>query len=443
MVNSFDVIYKNDVPVICMGGYDGFYIYENKAWTHRRISEDKRMNFVYTVVAKQNKFYLSTKIGLCIYENGKTDWSLNNLLKSFGTDIISIHFENQNLNDEKLWVLNEKWIGYIQNNIFTLVSNKVQLPHPSVYYYTYMSSDKNGNVFFGNTWAKYLVSKSSDSPVPLMVENGFTSDGATSVFIDREQNIWFTDTRGISKFNNLKIKKYLEKNGMRENEVSAICETSDGKIVLGHNKGLSILDDNSFKTINFTESEQKNKRVLDMIKDKSGNIWFASASLGLGRLQPNGNIVWFNPDNTITSAVSQDKTGKIWVVINGKLYYIQDDVLIEYQHNDQIQSTLRKIFPADDGGIFLAGSNGLWYIHNDKIHRIPSPADKKADNVYSYFKGKNGVELVGTLHGLFVIENGRIIKFKKKGIEISSPVFFILQDSAGNYWIGSDNGVYK
>jgi ligand-binding sensor domain-containing protein len=289
-INSFDVLYKNDVPIICMGSYGGFYIYENNAWTHSRISEDKRQNFVYTVVAKQNKFYLSTQVGICIYENGKTDWSLNKLIKPFGIDIISIHFENKNLKDEKIWVLNEKWIGYIQNNIFTMVSTKVQLPHPSVYYYAYMSTDKNGNVFFGNTWAKYLLSKTNDIPVPLMVENGFTSDGATSVFIDREQNIWFTDTRGISKFNNLKIKKYLEQNGMRENEVSAICEMNDGKIVLGHNKGLSILNNNTFRPINFSESEQKNKRVLDMIKDKSGNIWFASAAMGLGRLQTDGNV---------------------------------------------------------------------------------------------------------------------------------------------------------
>lgn len=444
LLNSIDVIYKNDKPVLCVGSYNGFYIYENTNWKHHTISQDKFLNFVYKVIAKKDKFYLSTRRGLCIYQNGKTDWSLNNLIQSYGTDIISISFENTNLKNEKLWVLTEKWIGYIQNNIFTRVSTKFLLPHPSVYYYAYMSVDKKGNIFFGNTWAKYLLSNSGDVPLPLHVSNGFTSEGATSVFIDREENIWFTDTRGISKFNNLKIKTFLEKNGMRENEVSSVCEMKDGKIVLGHNKGLSILDHTDFKTINFPGSDQANKRVLDMTLDKSGNIWFTSVALGLGRLQPDGGITWYNPDkNSTTSAVTQDKSGKVWVSIDGKLFYLQNDELREYQHNSQIRNTVRKIFPADDGGIFVAGLSGLWYINGDKFRKIPSPADKKADNVYSYFKDNKGNEFVGTIHGLYSIENGSIVKFRKKGIEINNPVFFFFQDRTGIYWIGTDNGVYK
>jgi len=443
-MNSFDILYKNDGAVLCMGNYDGFYIYENKAWTHFKISDDKRLNNVYSVISQKQGFYLSTKIGICLFENGKTDWSLNALIKPYGPEVVAISFENKHLADEKLWVLNEKWIGYIQRNRFTLVSNKFQLQHPSVYYNTFMEADKKGNVFFGNNWSKYLITDSSDIPVPLMISNGFTSDGANSVFIDREQNIWFPDTRGISRFNNFKIKSYLEKNGMRENEVSAICEMNDGKIVLGHNKGLSVFDNNTFKTIGFPESEQKNMRVLDMMKDKSGNIWFASVGPGLGKLQTNGAIKWYNFNtNTITSAVLQDKAGKIWVGIDGKLFFLKNEQLVEYKHNDQINSTLRKIFRADDGGIFLASSGGLWYVHDDVIRKIPSPADKKADNVYSYFKDNKETEFVGTIHGLYVIENGRITKFKKNGIEISSPVFFIFQDHKGFFWIGSDNGVYR
>jgi PAS domain S-box-containing protein len=444
LLNSFDIVYKNGAAVLCMGNYDGFYIYENKAWTHHKISDDPRMNNVYCVISRKQVFYLSTKIGLCLFENGKLDWSLNTLIKPYGTEVVSISFENKNLANEKLWVLNEKWIGFIQRNRFTLVSNKFELQHPLVFYNTFMEADKKGNVFFGNNWSKYLIPDSSDIPVPLMISNGFTSDGANSVFIDREQNIWFPDTRGISKFNNFKIKSYLEKNGMRENEVSAVCEMNDGKIVLGHNKGLSIFNNNTFKTIDFPESEQKNMRVLDMIKDNSGSIWFASVGLGMGKLQANGNIKWYNLNrNAITSAVLQDISGKIWAGIDGKLFFMQNDQLVEYTHNDQIKSTLRKIFPADDGGIFLAGSGGLWYVHNEIIKKIPSPADKKADNVYSYYKDKKKTEFVGTIHGLFVIENGRIIKFKKNGIEINSPVFLIFQDHKGIYWIGSDNGVYR
>ena len=372
-INSFDIIYKSNKPVICIGCFDGFYIYENNAWTHFAISKNESLNYVYTVVAYKQKFYMATKSGLCVFDGGKTDWSLNNLIRPYGSDLIAINFENKNTPDEKIWILNEKWLGYIQNNIFRMVTNKFQLPHPSIYYYSYVNCDKKGNVFFGNIWAKFFISNTSDIPVPLMAENGFSSHGATSVFIDREQNIWITDTRGINKINNLKVINYFRKNGMLEDEVTAITEMNDGRIVLGHNTGLSILNRNTFKIIEFPDLKLNTRRIADMTKDKAGNIWLASISRGIGKLQAeSSNIIWYSSDKfPITNVVHQDKSGRIWVGADNKLLYLQDGKLTEYTPYNNKTCTIRRIFSADKGGIYIAGSTGLWYVHDDKVERIP------------------------------------------------------------------------
>ncbi len=442
--NSFDVIYKNNKPVICLGCYNGFYIYENNAWTHFTISKNERLNYVYTVIANNQKFYLSTKMGLCVFDKGKPDWSLTKLIQPYGVDIIAINFQNRNTPDEKIWVLNEKWLGYIQNNTFTLVTNKFLLPHPSIFYYSYVNCDKRGYVFFGNIWAKYYISGKNDTPVSLMYEKGFSSNGATSIFIDREQNIWFTDTRGINKMNNLNVINYFKKDGMLEDEVTAIAEMNDGRIVLGHNNGLSILDKNTFKNIEFPDLGINTRRVGDMMKDLDGNIWFASISNGVGRLQPNGKITWYHSEKfPITNDVHQDRDGRIWVGADTKLLYIKNNVLTEYLPFKNKNSTIRKIFSADKGGIYLAGSAGLWYINDDKTTKIPSDPGIRANNVFAYYKSTDGIEFVGSINGLCYIHNGRIEKFKHDNIEINSPVFFIFQDKDKNFWIGSDNGVYK
>lgn len=443
-LNSFDIIYKHDKPVLCMGSFNGFNIHENNTWTHFPISKQERLSYVYAVVANGGKFYMATKIGICIFENGHIDWSLNKLIQPYGTDVIAIKFEGSNTADEKMWVLTEKWLGYIQNNKFVLVSNKFQLPHPSIYYYSYLNCDKNGNVFFGNIWAKYYISNFSDIPVPLMVGNGFSSEGATSVFIDREQNIWITDTRGINKMNNLKVINYFKKNGMLEDEVTAIAEASDGKIVLGHNNGLSILDNNSFKIIEFPDLKLNTRRVADMMKDKNGTIWFVSISRGLGKLDTKGKITWYNSGNiNACNVVHQDNTGRIWVGADTSLMYLSNNALVEYLPYNNKHNTIRKIFSVDKGGIYIAGSIGLWHVYNDKVEKIPAPSDHKADNVFAYYKCPDGTEFVGTMNGLYVLENGRIVKYRKNGIEINTPVFFIFQDNEANIWIGSNAGVYK
>ena len=442
-INSFDIIYKNGEPVICVGSYYGFYVREKGIWTHYLLSAEENQNYIYTVVAKDQKFYLSTKIGICVFDNGKMDWSENKLILPYGLNIISINFEKRNTPEEKMWVLSEKWLGYIQKGRFTLVTNKFQLPHPSIYYYAYVNSDNRGNVFFGNIWAKYYISGNSDVPVPLMSDNGFSSHGATSVFIDREQNIWITDTRGINKINNLKVINYFKKNGLLEDEVTAITEMNNGTIVLGHNHGLTLLGEKTAKTIEFPDLKLNTRRVSDIMKDKEGNVWFASISRGIGKLQEDGKITWFSsPKFPITNVVHQDNTGRIWVGADTNLSYQRDNKLYEHSPYHIWSNTIRKIFSDDKEGIYVAGSTGLWHVYNEKVEKIPS-SDTKADNVFSYLKSNTGKEFVGTMNGLYVIENGRIVKFSHNGIEINSPVFFIFQDKDSKYWLGSNTGVYK
>lgn len=445
LMNSFDVIYDNNNPVICMGSFDGYYLYKNNTWKHFRISDEPALNYIYTVVAYKNKFYLSTKIGICIVDKEKADWSLTKLLEPYGTDIIAINIENKTNDDPKIWVLSEKWLGYIYKNTFKIITNKFQLPHPSIFYFAYVNSDQFGNVFFGNIWAKYYVSSYSDVPVPMMFDNGFSSHGATSIFIDREQNVWITDTRGINKINNLKIKNYFKKDGMLEDEVTAIAETNDGKIVLGHNNGLSILKpDGTFKTIEFPDLKQNTRRVGDMMKDKTGNIWFASISKGIGKLKPDESITWYSSSTfPVTNVVQQDNTGRIWVGADTDLLYLQDESLIHYKPYNITYNTIRRIFPDDKGGIYLAGSTGLYHIFNGNIVKIPAVADRGASNVFAYCKSKSGIEYVGAMSGLYVIRKGQIEKFKSGDIEINTPVFFIFQDANENFWIGSNSGVYR
>jgi len=443
-MNAFDVLYRNNKPIVCMGSFDGYYIYENNSWKHFRISKNDTLNYVYTVIAYEKHFLLSTKSGLCTITDGNTDWSLTKLIEPYGTDVIAINVEDKNSADEKIWVLTEKWLGYIQYHKFTMVTTKFRLPHPTIFYYSFVNSDKKGNVIFGNIWAKYFISKKSSTPSPLMIVNGFSSDGATSVFVDREQNFWITDTRGINKINNLKVVNYFEKNGMLEDEVTAVAELKNGKIVFGHNIGLSIYDNSTFKKISFPPSKENTRRVQDMITDKQGNAWFISTTLGLGRITPDGSIKWYHSDKYPTmTAVHQDNNGRIWVGADRKLLYIEGDKLVEHKQFGDDKNTIRKIFTCPSGGILIAGLEGLWHLDGSKIEKIPSPPGRIAESVFSYLKGSDGAEYVGTKNGLFAIENGRITKFTKNGIDIKSPIFFILQDNEQNYWLGSNQGVYK
>ena len=443
-ITSFDVSYNGDQPVVCIGSYSGIDVYTNSKWTHSAVSNDKSCNTVYGVSQKSGLFYLATKIGLCVLNEGKFDWSINGKLNTGNEAVFAVKFENPNTTSEKMWVMTNHSLGYYFNEVFTLMNDKFLLDDVDVANFPYLGIGKNDEVYFGNNFSKYILKISERQIIPLRVKNAFSSNGASSLFVDREGNVWITDSRGVDKINNISIVSYFESNGLPANEVTAIVETNDGRFVLGHSNIISIFDGDKFKTIPFPGKQNNLTRVLDMMKDRNGNIWISANMLGVGRLSPKDKLVWYpTQKGNRTTAICQDNTGKIWVGSNRKLFYFKGEKIVEYEHNDKFTTGVRKIFPTSDNGIYITSMTGLWLIDKtNSISRIPTDGNIEL-NAFAYYKDDKGTEFVGTMNGLYSIKNGTITKFKNEHLQLDNPVFFIFQDNNKLYWFGTNNGVYR
>ncbi len=67
-----------------------------------------------------------------------------------------------------------------------------------------------------------------------------TTNGASAVLKDYENNIWITSFRGISKIRKTPFKNFNESSGFIEDEVTAITQFNNGEMVFGHNDGLLV-----------------------------------------------------------------------------------------------------------------------------------------------------------------------------------------------------------
>ncbi len=444
-ITSFSVAYQNNNPVVCVGSYRGVDVFRNKVWLHFDVSDDKTKNIVLNITNKNGSFYLSTKAGLLVLSEETLSSELNAKINIANEGISAVEFENRGLPAEKMWVLTNHSIGFLQKGRFTLVADNFKLEDVDIAHYPFIGIGKSGDVLFGNNFSKYLLKTSSTQIIPLRVKNGFSSNGATSVFIDREDNIWFTDNRGIDKISNISLLNYFETSGLPENEVTAIIETNDGRYVLGHNNMISILKDNKFKILELPGRQNSLTRVLDIMKDDKGNIWFSANTLGIGRLTADDKIQWYPSINGfMATSVSQDKSGRIWIGSNSSLYYLKGNKIVEYEHTSLfLNSSVRKIYASDTEGIYVGGMNGFWHVNNDTVIKIKSEDESQPINSFSYYKDKKGTEFVGTMNGLYYISNGIIKKYRNKKLNITTPIYFMLQDQENYYWFGTNNGVYR
>ena len=73
---------------------------------------------------------------------------------------------------------------------------------------------------------------------PLGITEGLIAEGATSLFRDREKNLWIGGLRGVSRIPSFRFFNFRKENGLLEDEVTAIRSLGDGVIAFGHNDGL-------------------------------------------------------------------------------------------------------------------------------------------------------------------------------------------------------------
>jgi PAS domain S-box-containing protein len=444
-ITSFAVLYKNCSPVICVGSYNGIDLYQNSTWKHFNISDEKTKNIVYNVTVKNSAFYLSTELGIGELENEKINWKLNQKVNPAGRTVIATRFENPGLPKEKMWILTVRSIGYFQHGRYTQVADNFLLEDIGMGHFPYLEISKNGNIIFGNNFSKYLLKTTTNEIIPLKIMNGFSSNGASSVFIDREENIWVSDNRGIDKISNITLVNYFTTSGLPENEVTALVEINDGEFVLGHNNRISIFKDQKFKVLNLPGYQNILTRVLDIMKDNAGNVWFSANTLGVGKLTKDEKIHWYpSLNNFRATSIFQDNAGRMWIGSNSKLYYMKGNTIVEYEHNALLLNNgIRKIFGCYTGGVYVSSTNGFWKITNDTAIRLKTEDDSRQFNSFSYYRDKKGTEFIGTMNGLFFVDKGIIKRYQTKNLNIINPIYFILQDRDDFYWFGTNNGVLR
>jgi ligand-binding sensor domain-containing protein len=212
-ITSFDVIYKGNEPVICIGSYAGIDLYADKKWTHINVSDQSRKNIVYSVISHEGAFYLGTTSGLLVLRDNLTDWSLNKKINPKNETILAVKFDDSEPHNDKMWILTNHSLAFYNNNKVTVASEDFFLEDIDIAHFPFIGI-RNGDVLFGSNFSKFLLKISEDQIIPLGVKNGFSSNGASSLFIDRESNIWFTDSRGIDKISDITLVNYYESSGM-------------------------------------------------------------------------------------------------------------------------------------------------------------------------------------------------------------------------------------
>jgi signal transduction histidine kinase/ligand-binding sensor domain-containing protein/DNA-binding response OmpR family regulator len=362
----------------------------------------------------------------------------------------------------------------------------------------FFSEDRNGNIWIGpRKDGLFYYDRKSNSAIKIsnnpQNSKSLISNQLNCICIDRSDNIWIGTEYGISRtsirekvFGSLRHNKTPDFE--TDNRTDAIFEDSYGNIWCGKRSGEIYIYD---KLLNLKHTFSENNRqsgfkyanCFSFKEDSKGRLWIGSKGEGLFMLDlkkyhnnlENTRFVQFMPNNSNKYSIHgkdiydiiEDSKQRIWVAMyDGGLDLILDkESGFEFMAYNQFLEPFcpftirygRCLLEDKSGKIWYGGVNGLCNFSVRDKDNSPFNVDfyyfdQKKRNTISYndikslYEESDGTIWIGTYGGginSFQPDTKKFQQFSTDDGLVNNIVFGIINDSDGNLWISTKNGLSK
>ena len=281
-----------------------------------------------------------------------------------------------------------------------------------------------------------------------------------------KNEIWIATSGGLSIFNKTTQKftsvfhNSKDNLSLPNNFVLSIYETKKGAIWIGTTNGLCRLVNRKGNTFRFKQYYTQNNEsvyVQDIKEDYLGNLWVATKTNGLLKLDPTSKkmlpfSVNQNQINTDVRTLDFDKKGVAWIGTYEGISTIQNDGSIQKVYNNPEKKTsfgkIKSIFTDKKGSVWIGSyydGISIWDESNNNFTNLNQNSGSRAlsyDVVSSLAADANKNIYIGTEGGgitVFDSKTGMTSKINSadsNGISFNNIKSLCLSDS-GILWIGS------
>lgn len=449
----FKAFYFGNEQCLAVGtNIAGLFIYFRGRWKQFALTSELQSNTVNNILFHSGLLYIANDKGIFSFDGKKIDLLRQYTLQLPSPAVKAICFEksNKTAGNDKLWAMGKDWLGYFENGQFRIISSSLRIGSTSHIKEYFLYAAGRDEIYFGNPVAAFFFNRKDNRMISIDHNRGLVSDGATKIFKDREQNLWVTGYRGITKLSSRNIAGFTSDDGLFDDEVSSAIELDNGIYVFGHQGGLSFLENGKFTTISLSESleeRQQKLRVLELAKDKKGNLWMAASNRGLAWIDKSKQVNWITLGQgkfNYVNSVVVDQNDHVYAASNAIIWEISDGRRKELIRHKEKYATIRKLFLGKDNSLYFSTyAYGLVEYKNGNEIIYTCPDNRVANDIYSFCESTDGTRWVGTSAGLYKISGSVLKKVNENGLIIERPVFLILEDNKKQLWFGTDNGLYR
>ncbi|MEX2272707.1 MAG: two-component regulator propeller domain-containing protein [Vicinamibacterales bacterium] len=275
-------------------------------------------------------------------------------------------------------------------------------------------------------------------------QNGLPGHDISAIASDGRGVTWIGTHGGLVRLEGGRFTPYADT--LPSPDVRAVRFSRDGALWIGTTGGLVRLAGGRTDTYT-TANGLSSNFVREVLEDRAGSIWIATAEAGLNRIH-GGRITHFTARSGLSDddvrAVLEDEDGNLWIGTNaGGLNRLKNPRVLTFGKPEGLSHDVAlAVIATTDGSLWVAtyggGLNrlkdGIWTAFTTE-HGLAS------DLVLSLAAARDGSMWVGTGAGVDRLRGGRASHYSGGSGLADEPVFALLEDRQGGLWIGTRTGL--
>jgi signal transduction histidine kinase/ligand-binding sensor domain-containing protein len=267
--------------------------------------------------------------------------------------------------------------------------------------------DYQGSVWISGGIGIYRVDGDRlDTPAPGL--------NARSFFASRDGELWIgTNGNGLVHLRRRVVQMFAKADGLPNEMAMAVLSAHDGRLWVGNNCGLSVLDREHFK--NYNEKDGLlNSCVWALAEDARDNLWIGTYGGGLFRFR-DGHFVQYSIEQGLVSRVVLQivaaRDDSLWVATPNGISHMQDGRIRNYTIADGLSSNQILSVHLDRAGtLWAATQGGVDHLVGGRF--VPFPPNQPEDNplLVRFSEDSQGnLYAAASPRGISLIANNRLI----------------------------------
>lgn len=241
---------------------------------------------------------------------------------------------------------------------------------------------------------------------------------------------------------------WTQQQGLPQDAIRAIAQTSDGYLWLGTDEGLARFDGYEFVSFSRERGAPRSNAISALAAGTDGSLWIGSRS-GLTRYKDGQFRTYTRKDGLIDELVSAlfvDHGGILWIVAGGNLSRFDGAHFTNFQRERDLPLvSVRAVTESRDHELYVCGNSSVVRYVNGKFETVIDAAVLSSDfPSHIQFDRSGNLWLTGARGVIERLADGSLKRYRRsEGLSDSFGLNAIAEDNSGTIWVGTDWGLAR